>query len=190
MPKRVDPTPGQQADLLRSNARRCCVCKRNGIGLNFHHIDGDSSNTAIENLAVLCVEDHDRHHRPKRYRRRLNHLELGAEGILAHKKSWEAFVADAQRDVPSVKATLACYGTHDLIHSVQLVLQWPDERIEYERSFHLLDGHCDVMTDRVLEEVMAIGKNVKLFLINEPLPVEHCPCCGKGLSRTVKPYVR
>ncbi len=45
--------------LLRKNARACCVCKARNVGLNFHHIDGDSSNTTEASLAVLCVRDHD-----------------------------------------------------------------------------------------------------------------------------------
>ena len=190
MPARVAPTPQLRASLLESNALRCCVCKRPAVGLHLHHIDGNRSNSVRENLSVLCVEDHDRHHRPSGYHLNPNHLELGADRIRAFKQSWEAFVAEARNEHPTVKATVTCYGTYDLIHSAQLVLQWPDERIEYERSYHLLDCNLDLMTDRLLEEVMSIGQHVKLFLIDEPLPVEHCPCCGKGFSRTVKPNVR
>ena len=36
------------------------MCKRTGIGLNLHHIDGDSSNTVEENLAVLCINEHEK----------------------------------------------------------------------------------------------------------------------------------
>jgi hypothetical protein len=35
----------------------------------------------------------------------------------------------------------------------------------------------------------AIGPQVQLALINQPLPVEHCPCCRTGFSRTLKPAV-
>jgi len=55
------------------NAGVCCVCKQRWIGVQLHHIDGDHSNTIDENLAVLCVKDHDAHHRPKCYRN-LNHI--------------------------------------------------------------------------------------------------------------------
>jgi 5-methylcytosine-specific restriction endonuclease McrA len=57
---RVDPTPKQRQRLYDANANRCCVSKRNDVGLHIHHIDEDSSNSIDENLAVLCVEDHDR----------------------------------------------------------------------------------------------------------------------------------
>jgi hypothetical protein len=103
--------------------------------------------------------------------------------------SWENFIIEAWQPNSKVIATLAAYGTLELIHSLQLVMQWPDERIEYTRSYHLLDGTLDKLTDAVMEEVSHIGQNVKLMVLNEPLPVEHCPCCGAGVSRTIKPAV-
>jgi hypothetical protein len=186
---RVNPTASQKDRLLKANTFRCCVCKRRGIGFNFHHIDENSSNTIDENLAVLCVEDHDRHHRIREYESQGRHLELDAKEIRCRKNSWEAFVAEANRPEPRVIATLSAYGTTQLIHSLQLVMQWPDQRIEYQRSFHLLDGDLDRLTNEVYEELAAIGPKVKLALINEPLPVEHCPSCQTAFSRTLKPPV-
>jgi hypothetical protein len=155
--------------------------------LHLHHIDGNSSNTIDDNLAVLCVEDHDRHHRPAPYSATANHLDLSPKVIAEHKESWEAFVIEASCEAPMVVATLAAYGTEECIHSLQLVMQWPDERIEYKRSFHLLDANIDRLTDEVIAEAQAIGPHVKLIILNDPLPIEHCPCCGSGYSRTVKP---
>ncbi len=186
---RKNPTSPQKERLLQASAFRCCVCKRQSIGFHFHHIDGDSSNTVDENIAVLCVEDHDRHHRPDEYESRANHLELDAKEILRLKNSWEAFVVEANRPNPRVIATLSAYGTEELIHSLQLVMQWPDERIEYKRSFHLLDGDLDRLTDEVFDELAGIGPRVKLAVIDQPLPVEHCPSCRTAFSRTLKPPV-
>lgn len=186
---RLSPTPTQKQRLLEANAFRCCVCKRPNVGFNFHHIDGDSSNTVDENLAVLCVEDHDVHHRPGEYEVRTKHLELGAKEISRLKNSWEAFVIEARKPNPRVIATLSSYGTEDLIHSLELVLQWPDERIEYKRSFHLLEGDIERLIDHVMAELNSLSPAIKMALINQPLPVEHCPCCRKGLSTTLKPAV-
>lgn len=183
---RIDPTESQRTRLLEANAHRCCVCKRPNLGLHLHHIDGDSSNTVNDNLAVLCVEDHDRHHRPGSYSAVINHLDLSPKVIAEHKQSWQAFVVDARSEAPTVIATLAAYGTVESIHSLQLVMQWPDERIEYKRSFHLLDTNLDRLTDGIIAEVQAIGPHVKLISLSEPIPIEHCPCCGTGYSRTVK----
>jgi hypothetical protein len=183
--KRINPTPTQKERLLRANAFRCCVCKRANIGFNFHHMDGNPRNTVDQNLAVLCVEDHDQHHRPSEYTASANHLNLSGGELLAFKTSWESFVADAQSSSPRVIATLSCYGTEDLIHSLQLVMQWPDGRIEYKKSYHLLDGNPDRLTDQVFEELAAFGPNVRLVMVDQPLPVEHCPCCGAGFSRVM-----
>lgn len=186
---RVDPTDAQRMRLLEANAHRCCVCKLPNLGLHLHHIDGNSSNTIDRNLAVLCVEDHDRHHRPKPYSASVNHLELRADVITDNKRSWEAFVVEARQDAPTVIATLAAYGSVEAVHSFQLVMQWPDERIEYKRSFHLLDATPDRLTDEIIAEVKAIGPHVKLVSVSQPLPIEYCPCCGTGYSRTVKPAI-
>jgi hypothetical protein len=138
---------------------------------------------------VLCVEDHDRHHRPGDYAGRPRHTELDAAEILNFKTEWERFIVEARHAEPTVLATLSCFGTEKLIHSLQLVMQWPDERIAMSTSYHLLDGNLDRLTDEVFEDVASIGPNIKMAIINQPLPVEHCPCCGIGLSRTVKPAV-
>ncbi len=95
------PTPKQRQRLLKKNAGVCCVCKQWGLGVHLHHIDGDSSNTGDDNLAVLCVKDHDVYHRPIAYTSP-NHLELGAQRIKGFKESWEAFVAEAAKPNPAI----------------------------------------------------------------------------------------
>jgi hypothetical protein len=184
MAKRVQPSPNQKRRLYQANAYRCCVCKRRGIGMDLHHIDGDPSNTVDANLAVLCVEEHDRHHRPSAYH--VQHLELTPARIRKCKSSWETFVAEARKKQPRVVAALTCYGTFDLVHSAELVFQWPDERIEGVVPFHLLEGNFESWADEICKEVSSLGPNLKLMLVNQPQPVEHCPCCGRGLSHTVK----
>lgn len=108
--------------LLRKNASAYCVCKARDIGLNFHHIDGDSSNTVDANLAVLCVRDHDANLRPEEHRPRaaVNHLDSDRDTIASKKAEWEAFVAEAGRPKPAVLATLTAYGTEDSLHSANL----------------------------------------------------------------------
>lgn len=186
---RVRPTKSQYKRLLEANANRCCVCKRDGVGFHLHHIDGDNSNTVDGNLAVLCVEDHDRHHRPSAYYQKPLHTELSSSELLSYKADWEGFVADARCSDKKVVATISAFGNHELIHSLQLVMQWPDERIAMSKSYHLLDGNLDRLTDQIIADAHSIGSNVQVVLINEPLPVEHCPCCGAGFSRTLNSAV-
>lgn len=185
MPTRKNPSSKQRDRIFALNANRCCVCKRAEIGLQLHHIDGDRSNTTDKNLALLCVEDHDHHHRPKQYTK-TNHQNLTAAKLLEYKTSWESFVCDAQSTSPSVAAVINIFGSYEQIHAAKIIFQWPDEKIEFERTFHLLEGNIDYWTDEMISEVHKIGKNVKLVLVDEPLPIEYCDCCGKGYSHTVK----
>ena len=186
MTRRIRTTGDQKRRLFAANANRCCVCKRNGIGLHLHHINGDPSDTIDSNLAVLCVEDHDRHHRQAAYESRTNHLELDAEVVLECKTSWEQFVSACHRPGSAVLATVALFGNKDIIHSAQIVYQWRDEKIEHKRSFHLLDGGYERWADEMIREVMSIGPHLGIVMVDEPQPVEHCPCCGTGFSHTTK----
>lgn len=170
--------------LYELNANSCCVCKRTGIGLNLHHIDGDNSNTTEENLAVICVNEHDAHHRPDRYPT-LNHMNLSAERLLAYKTEWEEFVKECKKDEPQVLATINTFGTYENIVAMKIIFQWLDGRIVFERSYQQLDGGVNYWTDKAIEEVLRFGKNVKIALIDEPLKIEFCPNDNVSLSRTL-----
>lgn len=179
---RKDPTTQQRERLLRRNASVCCVCKKRGLGVHLHHIDGDNSNTVDENLAVLCVKDHDLHHRPHAYSG-INHLELGADEIREFKGYWEAFVDEAQKPEADVCAVLTMYGAYSEIHSMQAVFQWANGRIEFERTYHQLDGTAEACIDNLFSHFEWLGKAIKLIMVSEPLPVEYCPCCSSPLKR-------
>ena len=184
---RVRPTQTQRDRLLWRNAHRCCVCKRLGIGVELHHIDGNPRRSTDENLAVLCVEEHDQHHRPHAYTVALSHQELSADAIANYKARWERFVMEARKPNPIVFGTVTAYGTVDCIHSAQIVMQWPDGDIEYSKSWHLLDGNVQWLGEQPVIEVESFGgQGFKLNLIDEPMPVSHCPCCGKGLLRAME----
>jgi hypothetical protein len=46
-----------QNAVLLGNRHACCVCQHPRVQL--HHIDGNPSNSASENIAALCLEHHD-----------------------------------------------------------------------------------------------------------------------------------
>jgi hypothetical protein len=181
-------TGAKYDDVLERNAGVCCVCKRRGIGVHVHHIDHDPSNNDPRNLAVLCVQEHDAHHRPNRYPA-LNHLDLGVDAIQQHKRDWEGFVAEARQPHPAVLAVANVYGSQEQLHSARLLFQRANGTVVLERQYHLLDGPASRWPDWMLEEVKWLGDGVALTMINEPLPVEHCPCCGKGLCNVLNPNV-
>src|SRR5207253_7359763 len=47
-------------ELMVRNCHTCCVCRNRYKHVQTHHIDGNNSNNAYENLAVLCLDDHSR----------------------------------------------------------------------------------------------------------------------------------
>ena len=182
--KRKNLTSKQKEKLLSLNAGVCCVCKTRGQGVNFHHIDGDNTNTVFENLAVLCVKDHDAHHRPQVYTE-MNHLELETEEILKYKLEWEAFVKEAQKESPKVLAVINIYGTEESIHTMVLIFQSIESKIIFERQYHLLTGPPESWIDSAIDEVRWLGSNIPLSVVDKPLPIEYCPCCGKSLANVI-----
>lgn len=47
------------AQLLYVHDRTCCVCNQPGLPVQIHHIDENPSNNDADNLAVLCLHDHE-----------------------------------------------------------------------------------------------------------------------------------
>jgi Restriction endonuclease len=59
MTKRI-PIPKEiSTELLYVSDKTCCVCRRPRLSIQIHHIDENSSNNEIANLAVLCLECHN-----------------------------------------------------------------------------------------------------------------------------------
>lgn len=46
------------ARVLFESDRTCCVCRQRGRPVQIHHIDEDPSNSASENLCILCFDCH------------------------------------------------------------------------------------------------------------------------------------
>jgi hypothetical protein len=184
MNKRKNPDNTMRTRLFEKNAYSCCVCKEHGIGLNLHHLDGDSSNTVDENLAVLCVKEHDVHHRPNAYSS-LKHLELTTDELKKYKHNWELFVEECKKDVPNVLATVNVFGTKENIVGMKLVFQWANGKIEFEKEYQLLDAAPNEWVDMALSEVSRLGKNIKVVVIDNPLPIEYCEKCHNAYSRTI-----
>jgi hypothetical protein len=47
------------AKVMFEHDRTCCVCRTPGRAVQIHHIDEDPTNHAGDNLAVLCLQDHE-----------------------------------------------------------------------------------------------------------------------------------
>lgn len=173
-----------QRSVMAKNLKVCCVCKERGLGINLHHIDGNPKNNNEDNIAVLCIREHDQHHRPNAYDKS-KHLELGADKIKEFKQEWEETVVDCKTENPNVIAVVNVYGSSESIHSVRFLLQNNNSKIIYERIYHLLTGTPEQWTDNIIDEVIWLGKHVKLSLIDKPLQIEYCPCCSKSLANVL-----
>jgi hypothetical protein len=86
-PKIPDQTA---ARLLVANNHTCCVCQTPRKHVQIHHIDGDNSNCAEENLAVLCLDCHSRVTGDEGLGRRYSEIE-----IREYKRRWEEHCAAA-----------------------------------------------------------------------------------------------
>jgi hypothetical protein len=183
-PKRPPIPRPIQRSIQTKNLGVCCVCKERGIGTNLHHIDGNPTNNIEDNIAVLCLKEHDQHHRPNAYDK-TKHLELGADKILEFKREWEQTVVECKTDNPKILATLNIFGTEERVDSVRLVFQNINSKIIYQRDFYLLIGPPDQWIDNILEEVCWLSKKIKLSVINKPLEFEYCGCGSGALSTTI-----
>jgi hypothetical protein len=85
------------AEALYSHRRTCCVCNISNRRIQIHHIDEDPSNNAIENLAVLCFEDHDLTQITGGFGRK-----LGASEVRKHRDEWVARVARAREEAHAI----------------------------------------------------------------------------------------
>ena len=57
---RTPVPPEISAEILFTQNHTCCVCREPGKAVQLHHIDENPTNHSPENLAVLCLEDHER----------------------------------------------------------------------------------------------------------------------------------
>ncbi len=84
-----------RSEILFINNHSCCICSkglRDNAHLQIHHINGNTSDNRLENLAVLCHECHDK------VRDRLwmgNHL--SPDEIKKYKDYWEKSISEKRK---------------------------------------------------------------------------------------------
>ena len=59
-------------EILYLSDHTCCICNDRGSHVQIHHIDEKSANNVLENLAVLCVNCHEKAHIKGGFSRKLN----------------------------------------------------------------------------------------------------------------------
>jgi hypothetical protein len=170
---RVPIPPLLRKKIEQNNAEVCCVCWRTGIGTNIHHIDGDHANNDPSNLALVCVKEHDAHHRPHAYHPR--HA-LTAEDLRGRKRDWEAFVARARSMPPKVLAMINGFGVEGSVHAIRLSLQDETGKVGFERDYHLLNILPEEAMDEVLRTIEWLNPHIKIYITPELASIDYCSC--------------
>lgn len=92
------------AEVLFLSDHTCCICNERGKAVQIHHVNEDPSGNRLENLAVLCLEDHNRTQIRGGFGKHL----LAAE-VIKYRDAWHENVARlyrlADRGDAGVRAT-------------------------------------------------------------------------------------
>lgn len=71
------------AEVMFLHMRTCCVCNLPERAVQIHHIDDNPSNNAVDNLAVLCLQDHEYTQVRGGFGRKLR-----APDVIKHRDEW------------------------------------------------------------------------------------------------------
>lgn len=89
------PVPEDKAtEVLYGADRTCCVCRKRRRSIQIHHLDGDRTNNAFDNLVALCVQCHDDTQVKGGFGRKLNR-----ELIVRYRNEWYEIVKERRAGV-------------------------------------------------------------------------------------------
>lgn len=100
MSARIQIPPALAAKALFLSDRTCCVCRDKSKGVQIHHIDGNSSNNVLENLAVLCQPCHEDTMLKGGFCRKLD-----AEQVILYRDDWLRIVDSSRRRLDSLRGS-------------------------------------------------------------------------------------
>lgn len=153
------------------------MCKEPGLGLEFHHIDGNPSNTVEENIAVLCVRDHDKEQRPHRYSK-AKHTDLHPDQIIQYKESWEAFVEEASKPNTEVLGLAILYGVGEIVSALRLTFQW-DDQVMWDKMINVTDSPLQSWGEQIVAIANWLGEHVRIVVENEIIQINFCEKCAR-----------
>lgn len=124
------------AEVMFLHMRTCCVCNLPERAVQIHHIDDNPSNNAVDNLAVLCLQDHEYTQVRGGFGRKLR-----APDVIKHRDEWVRRVS-ARRDAAD-KAFVAQSSPNADAVSVDV-----DSDIEWQvPSLHALEALIESLPD-------------------------------------------
>ena len=122
MSKTRTPIPQHTAtEALYNSDRTCCVCNERGKTTQIHHIDENPSNNELENLAILCLECHDKTQITGGFGRKLN-----SDLVIKHRNEWLLRVQNRRDEADRIaisKTTGSSYDQKEIE-----TLQYSEER--------------------------------------------------------------
>jgi hypothetical protein len=132
---RTEIPPETAAKVMFNHGRICCVCNEPEKAVQIHHIDENPSNHAIENLAVLCLEDHDKTQVRGGFARRLK-----AADIIRCRDDWIGRVKSRREEADKI-AVFRMSGTHAKAAEDSVDIEWkrPAEEMLEAYIRHLPD---------------------------------------------------
>jgi hypothetical protein len=93
MAKERIPIPSNTAAMvLFEHDHTCCVCQDRGLFVQIHHLNENPADNAKQNLAVLCLNDHNRTQTSGGFGRHLS-----AEEVAIYRDDWVARVGERRR---------------------------------------------------------------------------------------------
>ena len=137
---RIEIPQDVAANLLFLADRTCCVCRQRLRPVQIHHIDDDPTNSAIENLAVLCFDCHRETQIRGGFDRKLD-----AAQVRIYKADWNRRV-EAQRSAATLPATPPLTGQTLVLRDFQIREKSEEYLYDFEADYALV-GTSDAVAD-------------------------------------------
>jgi hemerythrin len=126
-------SPEIEAEIMFLSDRKCCVCRESGD--HIHHLDGNRSNSSIDNLVLLCFNDHNEASIIGGLRRKLS-----PKTIIKYRVHWYNTVANKrQEDLGIYSKTIKHLSEEDLLIASQTAIITIDIMKIKHRFFKIRD---------------------------------------------------
>lgn len=110
------------ADVLFLADRTCCVCRDSSRKVEIHHIDSNTANNKIKNLAALCKDCHSDAHTTHSFARNLTPLLLKK-----YNQSW--------REIIKVRANPGGIAGEEIEYRIQVLFQLWVEVVQWKLRY-------------------------------------------------------
>lgn len=148
--ERTEIPRGVAARVQFLSDRTCCVCRTPDKPIQIHHLDENPNNHTEENLAVLCLDCHDKTMIRGGFGRKLD-----AEQIVLYREDWYRSVSNARASDDDSHAEEE--SLHDLTYATTIAEIYR-EKGNFEalaRHYHLI-GNIE-LRDKYIEQAIANG---------------------------------